>query len=190
MNNRKSSVTRSNLWLRTVLWLRHCSQLMLLLALACSITIGWIGLSLLAAQARIDEAQGSLAQRLSAPAAGVVAAAAMPHQRLDALLSVLPPERTADDHIRQLFVIAANEGLELSQAEYSRSGNEVAGLIRLTLRLPMQGSYVSVSRFISRALAQMPFLAVDAMVVRRDQPGDPEVEAALKLSLFMHREQP
>jgi len=114
----------------------------------------------------------------------------MPHQRLDALLSVLPPETTADDHIRQLFVLAANEGLELSQAEYSRSGNEVAGLIRLTLRLPMQGSYVSVSRFISRALAQMPFLAVDAMVVRRDQPGDPEVEAALKLSLFMQREQP
>jgi len=152
--------------------------------------IGWIGVSLIDAQARVDQAQIALAQRRTAPALEAVAIAALPQQRLDALRSVLPPESSADDHVRQLFALAASEGLELSQAEYSRSASDVAGLVRLTLRLPMQGSYESVSRFISRALVQMPFLAVDAMVVRRDQPADPEIEAALKLSLFMQREQP
>ena len=190
MNDGKFFAMRSSLGLQAALWLRRCSPLALVLALASAAMLCWTGVALIDAQARVGEAEGALAERRSEPAEGIVPAAALPRQRLDALRSTLPPERTADDHLRQLFALAASEGLELSQAEYSRSSSEVAGLVRLTLRLPVQGSYVSVSRFISRALTQMPFLAVDAMAVRRDQPDVPEVEAALKLSLFMQREQP
>jgi hypothetical protein len=58
----------------------------------------------------------------------------------------------------------------------------------LQLRLPVQGSYSAIRSFIGNALLTMPFLSIDELSFRREETGNAEGEASLRLSIFLLRE--
>lgn len=175
--------------LRATIFLLRVSPLSLLLAVSLGVVIALVGFGFTDAQRRLLDAEVALAQQ-SAPAVSreVVVEADLPLKRMDALKEALPSERTAEIEIKKLFLLARNEGLELSQAEYSRSGSDAAPLSRLQIRLPVQGSYSAIRNFIGNALLTMPFLSVDELSFRREETDNAEGEASLKLSIFLLRE--
>jgi hypothetical protein len=175
--------------LRAIIFLSRISPLSILLVGALGVVTALAGFGFTDAHRRLLDAEVAIAQQ-SAPAVTreVVIDADLPSKRMAALKEILPSERSAESEIKKLFLLARNEGLELSQAEYSRSGSDVAPLLRLQLRLPVQGSYSAIRRFIGNALLTMPFLSVDELSFRREETGNAEGEASLKLSIFLLRE--
>jgi hypothetical protein len=175
--------------LRATIFLSRISPLSLLLAVTLGVVIALFGFGFTDAQRRLLDAEIAIAQQ-SAPAVtrAVVIDADLPVKRMDALKEILPSERSAESEIKKLFLLARNEGLELLQAEYSRSGSDAAPLLRLQLRLPVQGSYSAIRSFIGNALLTMPFLSIDELSFRREETGNAEGEASLRLSIFLLRE--
>jgi hypothetical protein len=175
--------------LRATIFLLRISPLSLLLAVTLGVVTALVGFGFTDAQRRLLDAEVALAQQ-SVPVVSreVVVEADLPLKRMGALKEALPSERTAESEIKKLFLLARNEGLELSQAEYSRSGSDASPLLRLQIRLPVQGSYSAIRSFIGNALLTMPFLSVDELSFRREETGNAEGEASLKLSIFLLRE--
>ena len=183
------SISASSMVLRATIFLLRISPLSLLLAVTLGVVTALVGFGFTDAQRRLLDAEVALAQQ-SVPVVSreVVVEADLPLKRMGALKEALPSERTAESEIKKLFLLARNEGLELSQAEYSRSGSDASPLLRLQIRLPVQGSYSAIRSFIGNALLTMPFLSVDELSFRREETGNAEGEASLKLSIFLLRE--
>jgi len=188
-NSLNFSISAGSMMLRAIIFLSRISPLSILLFGTFGVVIALVGFGFADAQRRLLAAEVALAQQ-SAPAVSreVVVEADLPLKRMGALKEILPSEHSAESEIKKLFLLARNEGLELSQAEYSRSGSDAAPLLRLQLRLPVQGSYSAIRSFIGNALLTMPFLSVDELSFRREETGNVEGEASLKLSIFLLRE--
>lgn len=97
----------------------------------------------------------------------------------------LGEHRYAEQQVRTLFALAGKAGLELSEGEY-RSGYDVQGRFHTyQVALPVKGSYGAVWQFAMMALASMPFAALDEISFRRNDVGAAEVEARLRLTLYL-----
>jgi hypothetical protein len=51
--------------------------------------------------------------------------------------------------------------------------------------LPIQATYPQIRRFVASLLNEIPVLAVDSVALERKQPTDRQVDAQLKLTLFL-----
>jgi hypothetical protein len=97
--------------------------------------------------------------------------------RMDA--PALPPAALAPQAVQRLFALAAENGLQVAQAEYRRSDTGRVG--RWQVQLPAQGSYPQLRRFL-RAAQTIPGLSIDEMGLHR--AGADGVEARLLFSLW------
>ena len=100
------------------------------------------------------------------------------------LARVLVAPQQSNAQIRQLLEIAAGSGVAVSQADYRRVSDGKQMYSQLQIALPVKADYPSLRRFVFTALADMPALSVDQMIIRRDQTGPGRVEAQLILSVW------
>jgi hypothetical protein len=112
-------------------------------------------------------------------------AAAQPSDPLDAFYTALGPRRYAEQQVRTLFTLAAKNGLSLSQGEYKTGYDRNARVTTYQVNLPVKGSYGAIWQFAMGALRAIPFASLDDISFRRDNIGDPAVEARLRLTLYL-----
>jgi len=194
----------AGLSLRLQLWFRHANPLTLAAAallLLCAAGFAWVLLSLasLREEDAAFKARGLREAALAAAAksgaasnttgAGGVAPllvpASAPVDNLDAFYGALGQRRQAEQQVKTLFGLAARSGLVLSQGEYKRAWDRNARVHTYQVNLPVKGSYAAIWQFALAALAAIPFASLDDISFRRDNIGDPAVEARLRLTLYL-----
>lgn len=97
----------------------------------------------------------------------------------------LGEQRYAEQQVRTLFALAAKAGLSLNKGEYRAGYERSARLHTYQITLPVKGSYNAVWNFAMMSLRAIPFASLDDISFKRDSIGDTEVEARLRLTLYL-----
>ena len=127
------------------------------------------------------------ARPLPQPAPAVVAAAppATASDNLARFYAVLGQQRHAEQQVKQLFDLAAKNGLLLAQGEYKSGYDKASRVATWQVTLPLKGSYAAVWQFALQALRAMPFASLDELSFRREQIADTDLEARLRLTFYL-----
>lgn len=138
-----------------------------------------------------DLERGRIAQQRAEQTARVQAGGGKkPQTRADQLktfYSAFPSEITAADALQGIYDTANQNGVALPHGEYSMAVDEGTRLARYNITLPVVGSYEQIRGFIAAALAAVPALALEHVDFQRQKIGDPQLEAKLRLTLFLTR---
>lgn len=172
-------------WLRLRIALAAASPVALgalLLAACAAAAIAW----LLPARELVEQ-QRVLARRVAAlPAAPVPQAApATDDHHLSLFYGTLGERRHAGQQVKALFALAEQSGLVLRQGEYKAAFERNARLHTYQVTLPVKGSYGAIWQFALAALRAIPFASLDDISFRRDAIGEAQVEARLRLTLYL-----
>lgn len=134
-----------------------------------------------------EQARQARRQAAAAPAAlpAVVPVSAVPLDNLDAFYGALGQRRYAEQQLKTLFGLAEKSGLVLSQGEYKSARDRNARVNTYQLNLPVKGSYAAIWQFSLAALRAIPYASLDDISFRRDNIGDPTVEARLRFTLYL-----
>lgn len=100
-------------------------------------------------------------------------------------LAALPPAGEASQLIGDVERLAHAHGLALPRGQYSVSPLTGTSLQRWQLVLPLTGSYPALHAFIATALERLPNLTLDELKLKRDRIESGELQAELRLSLFV-----
>jgi hypothetical protein len=126
-------------------------------------------------------------------ALGVAALPASAHQpapltaneNLALFYDTLGEQRYVEQQVKTLFGLAAKTGLALSQGEYKGAYDQSGKLQTYQVSLPVKGSYRAIWQFGLLALRAIPFASLDEISFKRDTIGDANVEARLRLTLYL-----
>ncbi|TQK10567.1 hypothetical protein [Herbaspirillum sp. SJZ107] len=134
-----------------------------------------------------EQARQARRQASAVPAAlpAVVPVAAAPLDNLDAFYGALGQRRYAEQQLKTLFGLAAKSGLVLNQGEYKSARDRNARVNTYQVNLPVKGSYAAIWQFSLAALRAIPYASLDDISFRRDNIGDPTVEARLRFTLYL-----
>lgn len=108
-----------------------------------------------------------------------------PQDELRAFYAAFPGQRDASAWIDKLFEAAAAEGVALERGEYALTRDARTTLAQYRILLPVQGSYSKLRAFVARALADIPYLALDDIDVQRQSIGDGAVQVRLRMTLYL-----
>ena len=127
------------------------------------------------------------ARPLPQPALAVVTAVppATASENLARFYAALGQQRHAEQQVKQLFDLAAKNGLLLSQGEYKSGYDKASRVATYQVTLPLKGSYAAVWQFALQALRAVPFASLDELSFRREQIADTELEARLRLTFYL-----
>lgn len=100
-------------------------------------------------------------------------------------LSALPPTGAASQQIGELEQLARANGLDLPRGHYSVAPLAGTSLQRWQLVLPVDAPYPALHAFLAAALERLPNLTLDEFKLRRDDIESAELQAELRLSLFV-----
>jgi len=157
-----------------------CAACVLFVAGACA--LAWL-LPQRALQAQRHQVALRLATLPAASAA--LAAPVSANDNLQLFYGALGEKRYAEQQIKSLFGLAAKSGLSLSQGEYKSGFDRNARLHTYQVTLPVRGSYAQVWKFSLLALRTIPFASLDELSFKRDNIGDTQLEARLRLTLYL-----
>jgi hypothetical protein len=139
-----------------------------------------------AAQAARTAAARANPARTAVQAPAPLPGVAAPEQdNLATFYATLGERRHAEQQVRTLFGLAAKNGLSLAQGEYKSAYDRNAHVWTYQVNLPVKGSYAAIWQFAFGALRAIPFASLDDIGFRRDTIGDPQVEARLRLTLYL-----
>lgn len=100
-------------------------------------------------------------------------------------LARLPAKGSASRQIGELERLARDHGLDLPRGQYSVSALSGTPLLRWQLVLPVEATYATLHAFLVAALAHSPNLTLDEFKLKRERIESPELQAELRLSLFV-----
>ncbi len=158
------------------------------LCVACQLLlIGGATLAWLLPQRALQAQRQQVALRLaSVPvAASAKTAPASASDNLKLFYDTLGEKRYAEQQVKTLFGLAAKSNLSLSQGEYKAGFDRNARLHTYQVTLPLKGSYRDVWQFGMLALRAIPFASLDELNFKRETIGDAQVEARLRLTLYL-----
>lgn len=87
--------------------------------------------------------------------------------------------------IEEIYDAAADEQLSLARGEYVMTPVKDTRLTRYQISLPVRGDYGQIRRFITAAQAAVPNLGLDDLSLQRQEIGEAQVDARIRLSLYL-----
>ena len=178
----------ATVWLRLQIALRAASPVALgalALCIGAALALAW----LVPARTLLGQAvQASRSVVAPEPAAAplVLAAPATDEHHLALFYGSLGERRHTEQQIKALFALAAKSGLVLRQGEYKAAYDRNARLHSYQVTMPVKGNYGAIWRFALGALRAIPFAALDEISFKRDAIGDAQVEARIRLTLYLN----
>ncbi len=137
-------------------------------------------------QGALQAEQHALAMaQATRPVAVVKSAPVTADQNLALFYSTVGEQRYAEQQVRTLFGLAAKSGLSLAQGEYKDAYDRHARLHTYQVTLPVKGSYAAIWKFSLLALRAIPFASLDEISFKRENIGETNVEARLRLTLYL-----
>lgn len=95
-----------------------------------------------------------------------------------------PSVEGLNGELETLYAHARASSLQLLQGEY-RMEPKPGALTGYRVTLPVRGSYAQVRQFVGMVLKDMPTASVDAVRFERKKAGDTQVEAQLRLTIYL-----
>ncbi len=92
----------------------------------------------------------------------------------------------ATDWLARLNAIAASSGVQIRAADY-RMQKTGTRLERYEIVLPLTGSYPQIRAFLAAALAEIPVLSLDQVIIKKERAQGGAVQAEAKLTLHLTR---
>lgn len=123
--------------------------------------------------AELKQATAQLSARLPSTASAPPAVSA-PHAP--------PPLDMAADLLKQLNALAEQHGVQIERASYQLSAKD--GLQRLEITLPIKAGYPALRAYLRAVLAQAEPPTLDDLILQRQNSGDTQVEANVRLSSY------
>ena len=112
-----------------------------------------------------------------------------PTGQLEAFYQKFPAESEVPDSLEKMIKLAQKKGLDPKQAAYRIIRNNPGELLSYQIALPIKGAYPSIMTYAFELLATIPNLALDNVSFQRQKIGDNLIEATLKMTLYIKREQ-
>lgn len=195
---------RARLAVEVALW-RHGAAWGLALALAAVAAVVW-GLAVRPAAAKADalaaalkgvqaeqtartsqQAQrraGALGASGASGAPEAITPASLPPSPQEALAAVLRPRSASGEVIQRIYRLAEQQQVTVLQADFQQA-SAAAGVMRLTMRLPVTASYPQLRDFVEAVLRGLPNVSLDSMSFKRGQVAQAQVDAQLQLSIWL-----
>lgn len=146
--------------------------------------------SLVPAQERVDQARRNAAvaqARMERAARTPGVERRSPTEQLAAFYRVFPMERDTPQWLEKLIVAAESRGLKLEQGEYTATPDRAGKLVRFQMTLPVKGEYPQIRKFLAALPGEVPLMALEQVQFERQKIGDPQVEAKIKLALYLEQ---
>lgn len=105
-------------------------------------------------------------------------------QDFHAALSAQPAATAAID---RLYAAADAEGISLARGEYALVVEQGGDMARYQVQLPLRARYAQLRRFLDAALASVPGLALEDLDLQRAAVSDSELDARVRLTLYLSR---
>lgn len=121
------------------------------------------------------------ARRLSAAERTATAPAA---QQIERFRAAFPDVATTPAALAQISRLAAASKVALASGDYRLAEERALGMLRYEVRYPVKGAWRDVFSLLAALLNEVPTLALDEVVFKRESRNAPEVDAQLRLSLF------
>lgn len=98
-----------------------------------------------------------------------------------------PDEGRASPWLEKLMALAAKRGLSLNDGEYKLTRDQAGKLLRYQMTLPVKGQYPQIRQFLSDLHGALPVVALENVQFERQKVADPNVEAKIKLVLYLEQ---
>ena len=95
-----------------------------------------------------------------------------------------PAERSLPDWLEKIDDAAKDNDLLLKQGDYRITRDKVGKLLRYQVKLPLNGSYLNIRKFLSVVLSDIPTASLDNVKFKRQKIGDSTIEATIELTLY------
>lgn len=171
--------------LRVRLWAaRRDPVLAVALVLLAASAVAW--LAVLHAGREVEQRYARAGQQARTPVVQAVQAPPeTPDDSVMRLYETLAPESSLQQQLGQVFALASRHGLVLQQGEYRRTARPQARAIAYQVNLPVKGSHGAIWAFALDVLRALPHAALDDVAFRREAVKDAQVEARLRMTLFL-----
>ena len=98
-----------------------------------------------------------------------------------------PEEGNSSHWLGKLVAHAATRGLSLNDGEYKATRDKVGKLLRYQMAFPVKGPYPQIRKFLTDLPETLPLVALENVQFERQKVTDPNVEAKIKLVLYLEQ---
>lgn len=98
-----------------------------------------------------------------------------------------PGEGNSSHWLGKLVALAAKRGLSLNDGEYKATRDKVGKLLRYQMTFPVNGPYPQIRNFLTDLPDTLPVVALENVQFERQKVTDPNVEAKIKLVLYLEQ---
>jgi hypothetical protein len=113
--------------------------------------------------------------------------AASPIDQLVEFYEFFPPEKDSPHWLGMMVRIADQNGLALNHGEYAVTRDTLGQLRRLSITLPVRGTYPQIRRYLATLTGEIPSMSLVNVQFERKNVEDTELHAKIKLALYLRR---
>ena len=95
---------------------------------------------------------------------------------------LFPKEKMASELLQELDQISAEAGLTRNRVGYRLDQEPVFGLQRMTITLPIEGSYANIRNFLNMLETHEKFIMIDSMALISEREGTGTIRLDVNLS--------
>lgn len=99
--------------------------------------------------------------------------------------AAFPPAGASAESLGRVQAAARRAGIVLQAGEYRLEQRPGERLQRYAAVLPVRGSYPQIRAFVDGLLVELPHAAIDDIALRREEAASAELEARLRLTLYL-----
>jgi hypothetical protein len=141
-------------------------------------------------QARLDSARQSavtLNEQLALDSKSLNGTTLSTEDQLAVFYDKFPAEGNSSQWLGKLVALATNRGLSLNDGEYKATRDRVGKLVRYQMTFPVKGPYPKIRQFLTDLPEALPVVALENVQFERQKVADPDVEAKIKLVLYLEQ---
>lgn len=141
-------------------------------------------------QARVESARHSankLHDRLALASKSPSGKILSSEDQLAEFYQKFPVEACSPQWLEKLVALAASHGLSLNDGEYKATSDKVGKLMRYQMTLPVKGEYPQIRKFLTDLPGALPAVALENVQFERQKIADPNIEAKIKLVLYLEQ---
>lgn len=105
--------------------------------------------------------------------------------RLDAYYDAFPKAVELPGRLQRVSELASAHALRLPRTDYRSTLETGSPLLAVGLVIPVEASFADIYAWLDALLQEMPEVALESLVVRREDPGSDVVEADVRLQLYL-----
>ena len=113
--------------------------------------------------------------------------AASPIDQLVEFYEFFPSEKELPHWLGLMVQIAGRNGLALNHGEYAVTRDTVGQLQRLSINLPVQGTYPQIRSYLAALTDEVPYMSLESVQFERKNVDDTQLQARIKLALYLRR---